>query len=170
MAHVIWKDGKAIRTAALPRSDLHPAAQVTEMSASGHLPFSAGTPYVAIGDDHKAAPLAASRLEVDFTNGVVSVLPAPEELPGEEAFATAIQDHIDSMAKSRGYGSGTLLASYVASTVPGWATEAQVFVAWRDAVWLAAYGLLAAVQGGHRSVPPIEDVIGELPAISWPNA
>jgi hypothetical protein len=89
--------------------------------------------------------------------------------PTEADFAAAIQEHIDATAKSRGYADGVALAGYTASTVPAWAAEAVAFVAWRDAVWLAAYAKLAAVQAGQREAPEIEGLIAELPQVKWPG-
>ena len=48
-----------------------------------------------------------------------------------------------------------------------WAAEAQAFVAWRDAVWQAALGLLADAQASG-DVPSVEDALAALPEIDWP--
>lgn len=85
-----------------------------------------------------------------------------------ETFRAAIQQHVDAQAQSRRYDTGNSLASYVASTNETWAAEAQVFVAWRDAVWLYAYAELDKVMAGEREQPGVEDFIGELPVIEWP--
>lgn len=84
------------------------------------------------------------------------------------AFRQAIQGHIDTTAQTRSYDSGVTCASYVGSSVPAWAAEAQAFTAWRDAVWAHAYSELAKVQSGERAQPSVAEIIGELPAISWP--
>lgn len=86
------------------------------------------------------------------------------------AFEDALQAHVDATARERTFRDGVTLASYVASTNPQWAAEAQAFVAWRDAVWAYAYGELAKVQGGLREQPTVEDFLTELPAIDWPGA
>lgn len=92
--------------------------------------------------------------------------PTPEQIIA--SFRLAIQSHVDAVAQSRNYDSGTSLAGYVASTNPAWAAEAQAFVAWRDAVWVYAYTELDKVTGGQREAPTVEDFIAELPAIAWP--
>ncbi|MFC3074728.1 hypothetical protein [Shinella pollutisoli] len=86
------------------------------------------------------------------------------------AFEEAIQAHVDATARERTFRDGVTLASYVASTNPQWAAEAQAFVAWRDGIWAYAYGELAKVQDGIREQPAIEDFLTELPAIVWPTA
>lgn len=87
----------------------------------------------------------------------------------EEDFRMAIQNHVDQTARSRRYDGGFALASYVSSTIPQWSTEAQIFVAWRDAVWVYAYTELDKVLGGERSMPTVDEFISELPAIEWPE-
>lgn len=84
-----------------------------------------------------------------------------------EQFRSAIQSHVDATAASRRYDNGVSLASYVASSNPEWAAEAQAFVAWRDAVWAYAYGELDKVLAGEREQPGVEDFIAELPVIGW---
>lgn len=84
-----------------------------------------------------------------------------------EGFRAAIQSHVDAAARSRNYDGGNALASYVASTNPQWAAEAQAFVAWRDAVWLHAYAELDKVMAGEREQPSVEEFVRELPAIEW---
>jgi len=103
----------------------------------------------------------------DTWDGSKYVKPVPP-LPPLEAYSAAIQAHIDATAQSRQYADGFALASYVNSTVPAWAAEAQAFVAWRDQVWVYAYTELAKVQAGTRPQPSIAELIAELPAITWP--
>ncbi len=93
---------------------------------------------------------------------------APVAPPAVDDFAAAVQVHIDSAARSKGYGDGFALSTYVNSTLPQWASEATAFVAWRDAVWIYAYAELAKVQGGQRAKPAIAELLAELPAIDWP--
>ncbi|PJO48916.1 hypothetical protein [Brucella pituitosa] len=87
-----------------------------------------------------------------------------------DVFRLEIQAMIDGKAKERQYDSGATLASYVNSTVELWATEAQAFVAWRDAVWIFALAELDKVQAGERDQPSVEDFLAELPAFEWPEA
>ncbi len=93
---------------------------------------------------------------------------SPEEII--EQFRAAIQSHVDQTAKARRYDNGVSLASYVASSNPAWAAEAQAFVAWRDAVWAYAYTELDKVLAAEREQPSVEEFIDELPVIAWPEA
>lgn len=85
------------------------------------------------------------------------------------AFEGAIQAFVDAKPRERAFRDGVTLASYIASTIPVWAAQAQAFVAWRDQVWLYAYGELAKVTAGERAQPTIEDFLAELPALIWPE-
>ena len=91
------------------------------------------------------------------------------EPPTREAYQRAIEAHVDAAARSRDYSGAISCASYVASTVPPWRAEAEAFVAWRDAVYLAAFAELDAVESGGDA-PSIEDFLAALPAIDWPTA
>lgn len=106
------------------------------------------------------------RLSVDWGTGAISVITAPP--PSLQAYAAAIQSHIDATAHARGYLDGVTCASYVASTNSTWAAQATAYVAWRDAVWAAAYQTLASVQSGQSQPPTIAALIAGLPAMTWP--
>lgn len=97
--------------------------------------------------------------------------PAPYEPPPPalDDYRRAIQSHIDATAQARNYDSGATCAGYVNSTNSAWAAEATAFVAWRDAAWAYAYAELAKVQDGARPQPTVAEIVGELPAIDWPE-
>lgn len=82
-------------------------------------------------------------------------------------YENAIQAHVDATARSKQFRDAVTLASYVNSTVVQWATEAQSFVVWRDAVWVYAYTELEKFQSGEREQPSVDDFINELPVIEW---
>lgn len=88
----------------------------------------------------------------------------------EPDYGRAIQALVDSTAHARGYLDGTTCASYAGSSVTAWDADATAFKAWRDAVWSYAYGELADVQSGARTpTPTIDEIIAELPSITWPT-
>jgi hypothetical protein len=104
-----------------------------------------------------------------LANGQIVVDPVKQAALMLPMFEVAIQKHIDATARGKGYGDGVALSGYATSTIPAWASEAQAFISWRDAVWIYAYTELAKVQGGQRSIPTIADLITELPQITWPS-
>jgi len=99
--------------------------------------------------------------------------PAPEPAPPTlEDYRAAIRAHVDATAQARNYDNAVSCASYVNSTNPQWAAEAQAFVAWRDAVWAYVFAELAKVENGQRPQPAIEEFVGELTAavpMEWPS-
>lgn len=83
-------------------------------------------------------------------------------------YENAIQNLVDTTAREKQFRDGVILASYVASTKPKWAAEAQAFVAWRDYVWTSAYAELEKVQSGQRPQPTVEQFLSEIVRIAWP--
>ena len=86
-------------------------------------------------------------------------MPGAGVLAGLEALIDA---RVEAQAQALGYNSAATLASYVASTTPDWAREAQAFVAWRDAVWLAAFQHDEVVAGG-KAPATAEAALAALP-------
>lgn len=94
---------------------------------------------------------------------------AAEAMEAQKAAITAAIDaHVEATAQSRGYNGAAHLASYVTSGVDVWAQEAVAFVAWRDAVWLAAYETLGVALAAGKA-PDTAGVIAALPSIKWPK-
>lgn len=91
----------------------------------------------------------------------------PAAVMTPQSAAIVIQEHVDAAAKTRGYADGVAVASYATSTNAAWAAEAATFIAWRDAVWTAAYSALASIQSGTRQMPTRDALIAELPTITW---
>ncbi len=92
----------------------------------------------------------------------------PDIGPTITDYENAIQSRVDQTARERQFRDGVTLASYIGSTKPKWAAEAQAFVAWRDNVWSYAYSELAKVQAGQRSQPTVVDFVAEFADIAWP--
>jgi len=84
-------------------------------------------------------------------------------------FVSAIQQHLDDFAKTRGYDGIMSACTYATSTVPKFQIEGQYCVQARDATWSMAYDLLDQVQAGEIDVPTMEEVMESLPVLAWPN-
>jgi len=104
---------------------------------------------------------------VDGEIVVIDPISAPASITDYE---NAIQNLVDSTARERQFRDGVTLASYIGSTIPKWAAEAQAFVAWRDNVWRYSYGELAKFQAGQRPQPTVEKFLDEIARIAWPVA
>ena len=83
-------------------------------------------------------------------------------------FTRAIQKRLNDFAKTRNYDNILSACSYVTSTIPKFAAEAQYCVEVRDLTWNKCYEILAQVQTGARPMPTFEEVEAELPVLVWP--
>lgn len=79
----------------------------------------------------------------------------------------AVQNHLDSVARLRNYDGILSLCSYATSTDVTFSVEGQAGVAWRDACWRHCYQTLSDVQNDIRSIPTPDELVAELPTISW---
>jgi len=81
--------------------------------------------------------------------------------PSEADYSAHVNAVLSATALDRGYDSSASLASYATSKNAQWAAESQAFVDWRDAVWSAAFSLMA-------SRPTLSAFDAALPKIQWP--
>ena len=101
-------------------------------------------------------------------------LPKPEVVPEhiptrEEVFALysgVIQRRLDDFAKTRNYDNILSATSYATSSVAKFKAEGQYAVEARDVTWAAAYQIFEAV--GDGDIPPIDNVLEQLPELKWP--
>lgn len=85
------------------------------------------------------------------------------------SFTAGVQKHLDDFAKTRNYDGILSAATYATSAVPKFKAEGQYAVEARDATWAKCYEVLDAVQSGQRPMPTLEELIAELPVLTWPN-
>lgn len=84
-------------------------------------------------------------------------------------YTAAVQKHLDDFARTRNYDNIMSAATYATSTVPKFAAEGQYAVYARDATWSKCYEVLAAVEAGSRPMPTLDELLAELPVLTWPN-
>lgn len=84
-------------------------------------------------------------------------------------FAQSVQQHLDDFARTLGYDGIMSACTYATSTVPKFKAEGQYAVEARDATWVKCYEVLAAVEAGSRPMPTLEELLTELPVLTWPN-
>lgn len=125
-------------------------------------------------------PLTHRMVEVNpkLLDGVWTQSYAPVELSVEEAaiaetnlvdsYIAKMEELFDNKAAERRYHDRytcSLRAGY-----PGpFQAEGTAFAQWMDACNMTAYGIMAAVKGGQRSMPTVEEFLSELPTLTWPN-
>ena len=84
-------------------------------------------------------------------------------------YDAAMQQRLDDFAKTRNYTNILSAATYATSTVPKFKAEGQYAVEARDATWAKCYEVLAAVEAGSRPMPTLDELLAELPVLTWPN-
>lgn len=97
-----------------------------------------------------------------------SISPTPEPNQLQIQIVDAVQNVLDTTARSRNYDGILSLCSYAASTHLVFGPEGRAGLAWRDLVWSTCYQILADVQNAVRTVPTVDEVLAEIPAITWP--
>ena len=93
--------------------------------------------------------------------------PTPEHIIA--LYTGAVQQHLDVFARTRNYDGIMSAATYATSTVPKFKVEGQYAVEARDATWAKCYEVLAAVEAGSRPMPTLDELLAELPVLTWPN-
>lgn len=90
----------------------------------------------------------------------------PKELVEAEIQAQltdAVQRVLDNKAKELIYDNCLSVCSYIDTGVAKFDAEGKAFRAWRSAVWVKGYEILAQVQAGERGIPTEAELIAELP-------
>lgn len=109
----------------------------------------------------------------DLVAGEVIADAPPEPTMADAAvvLTTDVQAWLDATARQNGYDSLASCISYVGSTIAQWADDAAAAVAWRDAVWLAAFQWQQSASiNPSVTFPTSAQVIAQLPqpeAFGW---
>jgi hypothetical protein len=104
-------------------------------------------------------------IEAGNSPNIVAIAPF-DPIAYEKDIIDRIQFLLDSTAMSRGYDSILSAASYAVSNHPRFGVEGRAFSDWRDAVWDKCNLILHDVNNGLRSIPSVDQIISELPALS----
>lgn len=100
----------------------------------------------------------------------------PEEIEAYEvkkketllnSYKNAIQEYLDDFAQTRGYDNIFSVCTYATSTIPQFKAEGLRGVELRDECWTIGYQLLADVEQGLREIQTVEEVLDEMPALTW---
>lgn len=84
-------------------------------------------------------------------------------------YTSSVQQHLDTFARTRNYDGILSAATYATSQVPKFKAEGQYAVEARDTTWAKCYEILAAVEAGSRTMPTLDELLAELPVLTWPN-
>ena len=86
-----------------------------------------------------------------------------------EEYQTAVQKRLDDFAQTRNYDGILSACTYATSLVERFKIEGQYCVNARDTTWAKCYEILDAVNSNSRHMPTLEQLMSELPILSWPN-
>lgn len=106
--------------------------------------------------------------------GQVNIKPASEiaaeqEIALQRKLTRLVQQHMDIVAQERNYDNIISCTTYATSQNPKFSAEGQAAVEWRDNVWVECYQILDDVKAGNRDIPTEEELIAELPTLTWPD-
>ena len=102
-------------------------------------------------------------------DGFSDAPPPPTREEQMAALDRAVAARLDDFARSAGYDNIISAASYAASGNSKFRAEAEFAVFVRDATWLTAFKIFAAIDAGERPMPTQEDFLAELPELTWPE-
>ena len=115
------------------------------------------------GETHVATDDA--RIGDAYADGVFTSPPEPKKTLAElkPEYEQSVQVHLDSVARQHGYDNIHTACAYAAAP-NAFQAESQQFIAWRGAVWAAAFAMFQQVEAGTIPLPTPEDAIAALPA------
>lgn len=85
----------------------------------------------------------------------------------EAGYKQAVQNRLDTFARTKDYDSIMSVCSYATSTDTTFRVEGERAVALRDATWKAYFTILEAIVKEQRTAPTVEELLSELPELTW---
>ena len=80
----------------------------------------------------------------------------------------AVENWMNSIVRERGYDDvTTCIGRYYNSPVDKFKAESRAVSAWVSAVWQSCYTILDEVLAGKRTAPSEQELIIELPKLTW---
>lgn len=122
-----------------------------------------------LGDAAFAHLLPSGSVEItdEEADAIANPPPTLEQIIAK--YTAGVQQHLDTFAQTRNYDGILSAATYATSQVPKFKAEGQYAVEARDATWAKCYEILAAVEAGSRTMPTLDELLAELPVLTWPN-
>lgn len=80
-----------------------------------------------------------------------------------------IEQHVDNVAKERGYKDAVSCASYNTDPKFQWRAEAEAFINWRSQVWDFVIAQFTLISSQQAPIPTMNEIIPSLPTITWPE-
>lgn len=86
----------------------------------------------------------------------------------ERKYTFALDSHLNSKAKERGYDSIHTAALRAAIPLSPFNAEGVAYATWMDECYQFGYKILADVKGGEITLPTVEEFIASLPILELP--
>jgi len=84
----------------------------------------------------------------------------------QSSYVKAVDEHLDAKAREYNYDDVKTAVTYADEpSVASFQTEGQAFRAWRSLVYAHMYTEFSKIEAGIRTMPTIEEMIAELPAL-----
>jgi hypothetical protein len=100
-------------------------------------------------------------------------IPEPTIEQIKATLETAIDQHIDQIAKYKRYGRAGISPSVAclgyASYLNPYQAEAIAYGQWIASIWPVVNQIMADVESGTRPIPTEQELISELPEMIWPE-
>ena len=102
---------------------------------------------------------------------------SPQEIEEEQHAATmsverhyigSLEEMLDRTAQERNYDNRLTCALRAAYSGP-YQAEGQAFAIWMDACHAIVYDVLRQMKAGTLVPPPVDDLLGQLPELAWPD-
>ena len=84
-------------------------------------------------------------------------------------YEEAVQKYLDQTVQEKGYDNVYTCLTYKDDPDPIFSAEASAVLNWRSIVWRTAQGILNSWMHGEIEQPTIQEVISQLPNLTWPN-
>ncbi len=101
------------------------------------------------------------------TRFVATPVPPPSQAQIIEQHGRDLSARLDAFAMTRTYGGIMSAASFSTSSVPQFAIEGRRALELRDTSWSRFIVIMDAVRANTRAMPTREQLVQELPALTW---
>lgn len=136
----------------------------------GNIISGSGTPYWLPGDTYATEARYMTTVGALPATAILTQPEKPADVVKAEQVAlyvAAVQKRLDTFAQTRNYDNIFTACTYATSTNTKFSAEGLRCISLRDATWAKCYEVLAAVDAGTRTAPTIDELLAELPALTW---
>ena len=139
----------------------NPLDEIKSVKIQGEGYLLNGNMSVPMADGNREYELIKEWLKIDGNVPEPEYTEAQITEQNKQMLITAVQNMLDSAAKTKGYDSVLSACSYAAYPNQ-FQAEGQEFLVKRSAVWAKCYEILGEVEAGTRPVPTVSELLAEI--------